>query len=85
MFLGVPKRFFYEVERFPKKNFFLMLGKKIPAGRIVEKSENLDTIADMVNFMKNHDFNQIERARSPRSGRVRKSSWVFLRGFSMKF
>ena len=62
-----------------------MLGFFFPAGRIVEKSENLDTIADMVNIMKNHDFNQIERARSPRSGGVRGSSRVFLRGFSMKF
>ena len=36
-------------------------------------------------FMKCLILTQIERARSPRSGGVRRRCWVFLKGISMKF
>ena len=89
MFLGVPERFFYEVLRFFKKNFFLMLGKKIPGWsdcrKIGESRNDRAHPAEMAKFMKIHGFNQIERARSPRSEEVSRSCWVFLTGFSMKF
>ena len=66
-----------------------MIGKKNPgwsdSRKIGESRYDRAHPAEMAKFMKIHGFNQIERARSPRSEGVSRSCWVFLTGFYMKF
>ena len=81
MLLSVPERSFYDVLRFYKKYFFLVIGFFFSSDRIFEKSENFGFSKNLIfenlksGFFENLRFSDFSKIRS--AGKKKSRSSIF--------